>query len=166
MLIGAKTGETFLFPLTLNHVFRGQKRRKYNYYHKIALTFITKTRWDFMPTTQEHVRQFLSSFKKAAETNLYVPNRDKNRDFLARHGFTVRERRNVLLGLRVEDYSKGPELDDRFPHGPKNVWVFGANHAELLIYIKVKLVEEVQINRALCISFHDAEFRMRFPFRG
>lgn len=118
-----------------------------------------------MPAPLQQVRQFLLDFKQAAEKGLHIPNREKNLSLLARHGFTVRERRDVILGLRVEDYVKGPEPDDRDPTGPKNIWVFGVEHGGVGIYIKLKLVEEDDMKRAICISFHDAEFKMRFPYR-
>ncbi len=118
-----------------------------------------------MAAPLQQVRQFLLDFKQTAEGELHVPNRDKNLAFLARHGFTARERKEIILGLRMDDYVKGPEVDDRWPDGPKCVWVFGVQYEGIHIYIKLKLIEEDKEKRAICISFHEAEFSMRFPYR-
>ncbi|MDE2237050.1 MAG: hypothetical protein KGK30_04105 [Elusimicrobia bacterium] len=97
--------------------------------------------------------------------------REVNRDFLLKHGFTPRERVEVILGLRVENYIKGPEEDDR-ARGPKDIWFFGVEYEQVSIYIKLQLVEEKDaaagktLKHAKCISFHEAKWPMIYPYGG
>ena len=51
-----------------------------------------------MPSPKGRVREFLSDFKTAAQRRLSVIPREINRDFLTKHGFTPRERLEVILG--------------------------------------------------------------------
>lgn len=124
-----------------------------------------------MPSPKGRVQEFLSDFKTAAQGGLSVIPREINRDFLTEHGFTPRERLEVILGLRVEDYIKGPEEDDR-ARGPKDIWFFGVEHEGIQIYIKLQLMKEkdavagVTLKHAKCISFHEAKWPMSRPHGG
>ena len=114
------------------------------------------------------VQEFLSDFKTAAQRGLSVIPREINRDFLTKHGFTPRERLEIILGLRVEDYIKGPEEDDR-ARGPQDIWFFGVEYEGIPIYVKLQLVEEKdaaagqKLKHAKCISFHEAKWPMSYP---
>jgi len=122
-----------------------------------------------MPSPKGRVQEFLSDFKMAAQRGLSVIPREINRDFLTKHGFTPRERLEVILGLRVEDYIKGPEEDAR-ARGPKDIWFFGVEYEGIPIYIKLQLVEETgaaagkTLKHAKCISFHEAKWPMSYPY--
>ncbi len=119
-----------------------------------------------MPTGKDEIRAFLARFKTAARQELLFPepDREKNFLFLAKQGITAEERKDVLLGLRVEDYMNGPEASDREPDGPRSVWVFGVDYGGMQIFIRLRLVEKANVAYALCISFHEAERPMRFPY--
>lgn len=125
-----------------------------------------------MPATPVQIKAFLSAFKQAAQLDLNVIPRAKNLAFLTRYGFTPQERKEVLLGLQVGDYCKGPEQDDKDPDGPKDIWFFGVDYEGVKIYIKLQLVEETDgessdtFVHAKCISFHEAEYELIFPFKG
>ena len=124
-----------------------------------------------MISPRGRVQEFLSKFKTAAEKELVVISREINLHFLVQHGLSWRERKEVLLGLCVEDYIKGPEEDDR-ARGPKDIWFFGLEYREIEIYIKLKLVEETNMatgkmtQHAMCISFHEAKWPMSRPYGG
>lgn len=124
-----------------------------------------------MRSTRPQIKDFLSAFKQAAQLELNVIPRKKNLDFLTQHGFTPKERREVILGLQVEDYWKGPEEDDR-ARGPKDIWFFGVDYQGIQIYIKLQIVEEKDeqtgdtLKHAKCISFHEAEWEIRYPYKG
>jgi hypothetical protein len=124
-----------------------------------------------MPATPTQIKEFLSVFKRAAQLDLNVIPRERNLDFLTRHGFTPRERKEAILGLSVKDYCKGPEEDDK-AGGPKDIWFFGIAYEGVDIYIKLQLVDEKDeetgdtMRHAKCISFHDAERRLQFPYKG
>ena len=124
-----------------------------------------------MSATPTQIKDFLSAFKQAAQLDLNVIPRKKNIEFLTRHGFIPKERKEVILGLQVENYCKGPEEDDK-AGGPRDIWFFGVDYAGVQIYIKLQLVEEKdeetdhKMRHAKCISFHEAERQMRFPHKG
>lgn len=86
-----------------------------------------------MPAHPNQIRRFLEAFKRAAQSELYVINREKNLRFLTEHGMSVKERKELLLGLRVCDYEGGPEVDDRSPDEPPSVWVFGVEREGIQI---------------------------------
>jgi hypothetical protein len=124
-----------------------------------------------MGASRKQVQNFLTDFKKAAQQELNVVPRKINLDFLTQNGLTPKERKEVILGLTVKDYFKGPEEDDR-ARGPKDIWFFGVEYQDLEIYIKLQSVEEkdastgTAIKHAKCISFHQAQWPMRRPYEG
>ncbi|PIP82597.1 MAG: hypothetical protein CO113_10745 [Elusimicrobia bacterium CG_4_9_14_3_um_filter_62_55] len=124
-----------------------------------------------MAASRKQVQNFLTNFKKAAQQELSVIPRKINLEFLTQHGLTPKERKEVILGLTVKDYFKGPEGDERAP-GPQDIWFFGVEYQYLEIYIKLQLVEEKEestgtaIKHAKCISFHQAQWPMRYPYEG
>jgi hypothetical protein len=119
-----------------------------------------------MPTGKDEIRAFLARFKAAVKQNLLFPDPDRNKNllFLAKQGMTAEERKEILLRLRVEDYMDGPEVSDREPEGPQNVWVFGTEYGGLEIFIRLRLVEKGKDVYAICISFHEAEQPLNFPY--
>lgn len=125
-----------------------------------------------MPATPTQIKEFLSAFKQLAQLDLDIYPRKKNLDFLNRHGFRPAERREVILGLQVKDYCKGPEEDDKEPGGEKVMWFFGVNYEGIEIYIKLRIVDEKNeetgeiMRHAKCISFHNPEWEMKFPYKG
>ena len=120
-----------------------------------------------MPASKDEIRAFLRQFKAAARQNLIFPepDRQKNLIFLLKQGIAAEERKEILLGLRVEDYIHGPESSDRDPKGPRNVWVFGVEYGETETFVRLRLIEEEKEMYAICISFHEAERPLKFPYR-
>lgn len=83
---------------------------------------------------------FLIQLKEAVARRHYiVTQREKNNEFLARHGMSPKEREKVLLGLEVNDYRSGPEDDSDYP-GEAGVWEFATKYLAREICIKIKLV--------------------------
>lgn len=123
-----------------------------------------------MPATYNQIQRFLADFKTAVKTFLNVIPRRKNLEFLLKHGLTAQQREDMILGLQVRDYVKGPESDDK-SRGPKTLWFFGSEYEKLAIYIKLELIEEkdeetgVVVKHAICLGFHEAEWPMQFPYR-
>jgi hypothetical protein len=105
---------------------------------------------------------FLMQLKEAIARRHYtVIQREKNNDFLARHGMTPKEREEVLLGLQIKDYSSGPG-----DNGERGVWEFKTKYRGIQIRIKVKLLPFDGVfakdgcyakdgYHAKCASFHD-----------
>jgi hypothetical protein len=112
------------------------------------------------------VAVFLMQLKEAiARRHYIVIQREKNNEFLARHGMSPKEREEVLLGLRADDYCCGPEMDPEYP-GEAGVWEFKTKYLGIEICIKVKLLpfesgfakDDVFAKDgyyAKCSSFHD-----------
>jgi hypothetical protein len=121
-----------------------------------------------MPTRQE-VAQFLNDFKAAltlgydrwlersATGKAHLSGLDINRDQAVEQ----------LLALTPDNYCKGPEPDDFEPG--RDVWVFGCDVHGTEAYIKLTLQPDPRrrtVVHGVIWAFHEAEFPMRFPFRG
>lgn len=66
-----------------------------------------------------------------------------------------------LKELRIEDYSE--TLYDMDDANPPLLFVFGKDIRGRQIYIKVK-IKNGRSRRVLCVSFHYAEYKMKFPY--
>ena len=117
----------------------------------------------------DRVRSFLKEFKMIASAQgMYVIERVKNTAALAELGLTAGNRVDEILSLSVADYCGGPEKD---LNGEGEVWMFGRQIADKEVYIKLKIVaikgpKNGEQKIAKCISFHSAEFPLRFPHQG
>jgi len=87
--------------------------------------------------------------------------RGKNLQTLLNLEISPAFRRSVIESLRVEEYAEGP-ITDRLHHGAP-LWVFGRIIKQKEVYIKISIGEA---NRpVICISFHEAEHPMTYPFK-
>ena len=66
-----------------------------------------------------------------------------------------------LKELTVEEYSE--TKIDKDDLDPPLLWVFGKNIHRQLVYIKLK-IKENQSRHVLCVSFHYAKEKMKFPY--
>lgn len=110
------------------------------------------------------VRNFLLEFKQVATSGsgVDIVPRAETRPTLARLGMTKANLEELLLGLSVADYCRGPESDrDR----PGSVWVFGREIEGHEVYIKLKVVQVEGQRIAKCISFHLAKYPLKYPHR-
>lgn len=111
-----------------------------------------------MATVME-VTKFLKQFKQAIENSgLHFIPRQVNRDGIAKLGLTIADVRDVIIGLKWENYSSGPEKDQDGSSG--EVWIFGSVVNSQNVYIKVKLDK----GAAKCLSFHPADFLIKQPY--
>lgn len=112
----------------------------------------------------EAVRDFLLDFKDTvtAGSGVYLIPRYANRQTLIHLGLTKRNLEEILLGLTVLDYCKGPDADR---DQPGELWVFGKNVKGEAIYIKLKVADVKGNKIAKCISFHIAEYELKFPYK-
>jgi hypothetical protein len=108
------------------------------------------------------VKQFLLDFKQTAtaSSGIDLIPREGNMLTLSYLGITKKNFEEILLGLSVNDYCKGPIADDS---KPGELWEFGKNIDGEEVYIKLKVVKE--LNLAKCISFHIAKYPMRYSFK-
>lgn len=86
----------------------------------------------------------------------------KTHRFMRKVGYDRPSVFREVRALRVGNYSQGPLPDDK--GRPHDVWVFGKYLAQYQIYIKlVAFVEDGEV-RCLCVSFHEAEHPLAFPY--
>lgn len=112
--------------------------------------------------TKDEVQLFLNQMKEKIRVFgiLYRDDRGKNLQTLIDLEITPKYRENVIIDLEVEDYSDGPIVDSLNKCG--EMWVFGKDVKDREVYIKISLGKGTN---ALCISFHIAEYPMKYPFK-
>ena len=107
---------------------------------------------------KEEIREFLDRFlNKAGQSGLRFIPRRKSLITIARTNLTVDEVKEMLAFLTEKDFVKGPMDDQDGSEG--QVYVFAKMVKEMMIYIKLKLDRE-----AKCLSFHECEYPVDFPF--
>ena len=113
---------------------------------------------------QIEIRDFLVEFKKIMTKGrgLDLVNRRENIDTLAKMGLTKKNLIEEIMTLSVKNYCQGPEPDrDR----PGDIWVFGKHIGGGEIYIKLKIAQVGKEMVAKCLSFHEANFPLCYPYR-
>ncbi|MCR4427386.1 MAG: type II toxin-antitoxin system MqsR family toxin [Firmicutes bacterium] len=112
--------------------------------------------------SRTQVRCFLDRAKALiVEGKWNLVKRQKNLDALAFMGWTEEVVLETLCSLAVENYVTGPEGDRGFPG--EEVWTFGieTDNGEYYIKLKVRTGDGL-----VCLSFHPAEYPLRYPYRG
>lgn len=71
------------------------------------------------------------------------------------------DRKKILDALRPEDYCSGP--DEEKLYGGTDMWVFGKDVKKKEVYIKISMGD--QSSSVICISFHVAEHKMKYPLK-
>jgi hypothetical protein len=105
---------------------------------------------------------FLHLMKMAAHERFVFANRAKNLETLASLGITRKHAESLVLGLRPEDYVRGPDPDHNNPG--LEMWVFGLRVAGREAYVKLQVISDPPA-RCVCISFHESERPMHYPLR-
>ena len=77
--------------------------------------------------------------------------------------FDYRDVRRIMRGLEVEDYCEGPLSDDK--GRPHDLWVFGAYVAQFETYITFAIYVIQGTVKSICVSFHEAERPLSYPYR-
>ena len=113
--------------------------------------------------TEEEVRAFLNDFKTKLSIwdVLYLDSRAKNTQALIDLDIRPIDRKSVLEGLGVTDFSEGPKADKML--GGSDMWIFGKSVNSKEVYIKITL--GISGSSVICISFHIAEHTMNYPFK-
>jgi hypothetical protein len=104
---------------------------------------------------------FLALMRECAACSFRLERRDTNMATLARLGITIKDARGRILALTPCDYIEGPT--PRSGHPSQESWVFGLRIQSTDVYIKLEV--RLEPARCLCVSFHEAERPMRFPYR-
>jgi len=119
-----------------------------------------------MTASIDQIRSFLLDLKYAIQDGnvILVTHRSENEETLLKLGYTPKNAIDELLGLTFMDYHKGPELDESSGK-PGDVWIFGKKVQEVEVYIKIRLVSTKKYTTGVCISFHEAHYKMVYPYR-
>lgn len=114
--------------------------------------------------SKDDVQQFLNEFfiKYKVFGILFRDLRQKNTGALLTLEISPVKRKEIIESLKVQDYSEGP-LDDKL-YGIASMWVFGTVVNSTEVYIKISL--GAFGSSVICISFHDAEYAMAYPFKN
>lgn len=112
------------------------------------------------------VRNFLREFKEImgeGQRYIILGHHLKNMETLVQMGLTVQQRDDIIRTLKATDYYAGP-IADQYKKG--NYWVFGKKTAGVELYIKLKIATDGHGNDyAICMSFHQAEFPLKYPLK-
>jgi hypothetical protein len=92
---------------------------------------------------------------------VFLDDRGKNAQTLADLEFRPTFRKKVIEELEIIDFSQGPLPENWF--GSREMWVFGKQVKGNEIYIKITM--GLEASGTICISFHKAEYPMKYPFK-
>lgn len=113
--------------------------------------------------TKEEVERFLDKFKQKVKVFglIFRDDRGKNQQTLLDLEINPKYRENIVTNLDAGDYLDGPIADTL--NKTAEMWVFGKDVKGKDVYIKITLGGENL--SAVCISFHIAEFRIKYLFK-
>lgn len=111
----------------------------------------------------EEVEKFLNTFHSKLDVFniIFRDDRGKNIQALAELEITPAYREKVIRDITAIDYSCGPIMDTLHKCG--EMWVFGKDVKGQEVYIKISLGQPSCAT--ICISFHQAEYPMDYPFK-
>lgn len=114
-------------------------------------------------SNKPEVNEFLRSFQEKRRTFAIIfMDRPKNKQCMLDLEIRPIDREKFIDNLTIEDFSEGP-LPEEW-HGSKEMWVFGKEIKGKEVYIKICL--GAPNSNVICISFHIAEYPMKYPFRS
>jgi hypothetical protein len=113
--------------------------------------------------TKEDVKKFLDNFfvKSKIFEIIFRDDRGKNTSALLKFEIFPYNRKEIIYALDVPDYVEGP-IDDKL-YGIASMWVFGKIVKGYNVYIKISM--GMKDSNTICISFHEAEHELIYPFK-
>ena len=116
-----------------------------------------------MIATIAEIQKFLNDFHQKVEVFdiFFMDDREKNANAIDDLGIIRGMRKEVVQSLTVDDYSDGPIKNMLNAWG--DLWVFGKDVEGREVYIKISY--GMPNRRAICISFHLAEYPMKYPYK-
>jgi hypothetical protein len=117
--------------------------------------------------TKEEVQSFLQEFRQKMQIWGIRCRDDREKNTQALFDFEINslQRNKIIEELLIIDYSEGPQTDtltDTLNAGAP-LWVFGKIVKGSMVYIKISTGKPNK--QVTCISFHEAEHEMKFPFK-
>ena len=112
---------------------------------------------------KHEVETFLKEFRVRMEIFgiLFFDDRGKNQQALHELEITPIQRKEIIKATKAVDYSHGPLAEKM--HDLLFMWVFGKKVKKREVYIKISM--GVENSKAVCISFHIAEYPLNYPFK-
>ncbi|MGB9781867.1 MAG: hypothetical protein ACPLSY_04040 [Moorellaceae bacterium] len=116
---------------------------------------------------EDEVEEFLSNIKRLLASGNWLENLvivkenkkgDKTHRFMSEKNITRRMVAQELLRLDITNYSH-TDYDDNPKFQGELVWIFGTVYGSEEIYIKLKIREKV-----ICLSFHEADYDLNYPY--
>lgn len=116
-----------------------------------------------MIATLAEIQKFLDGFQEKVKVFdiIFFDDRPKNLQTLANLPITRDERLEVIKTIQVTDYAEGPIRNMLNSLG--DLWVFGKDVKGQEVYIKIAY--GLPDKQAICISFHIAEFPIKYPYK-
>ena len=113
---------------------------------------------------REEVAAFLKEVKRIASRpkGIFVVRREKNLQTITNLGLTNSDITNTIKYLSVEDYCKGPAPDE---DAEGDLWFLCKEIRGDDIYIKLKISERNGRDTVYCVSFHEPEYEIDYPYR-
>ena len=117
----------------------------------------------FKVALKDDVESFLKDFKYKLGFwgLLFRSDRSKNFKTLLSLEISVNDIKKILRELKTEDYSEGPSKE--ILYRGSDMWVFGKTVRKKEIYIKITMGS--LNHKMICISFHFAEKKMKYPLK-
>lgn len=113
-----------------------------------------------MINTKGEVEAFIRQFKPKLQIwGILFLNREKNTNALKSLGITPNIREQLIREIEATDYIE--TIHDALSFG--DLWVFGKDFDNVELYIKISIGNPN--NKTICISFHEAEFPLRYAFK-
>ena len=113
-----------------------------------------------MINSEQEVESFLRQFKpKFSLWGIIFLHRDKNVEALKLLGITPQAREEIIKEIDINDYIE--TIQDACSFG--DMWVFGKDYDGTELYIKISMGSSS--NSTICITFHTAEFPLKYAFK-
>jgi hypothetical protein len=114
-------------------------------------------------TPQTDIQAYLSQLKaKLLVFGVVFRNRDKNLNAIAELEISPMQREDFIKELTFTDYCSGPNIDTDVPGRP-DLYEFGIMINGKEVYIKLSM--GLPNKPVDCISFHLAEWPMKYPLK-
>ena len=97
------------------------------------------------------------------DENLFLIRKRKNQETLLALDFDNSDIINILSGLTEDNYSE--TLFDNDNDNPPLLNVFGVQINNQEVYIKIKIRSTADNNMVICVSFHWAEHKIKYPYK-
>lgn len=114
----------------------------------------------------EQIEEFLKKTRECIlKKQIRMIRRAKSMETLNQLGISINDAFTMIEELTFEDYYRGPSPERNPDFPPGDIWEFGLRESDNFSEIYVKLKEEKPDSKMLCLSFHEAEYPIVYPYR-